>query len=140
MKWPYNKCLEAAHAWGVVAVGTAGLVGMPTVLATLHATDRHFRWWWPTNWMLVPAIALVLGLVLIVLPVRREGDDMKESTSQSGEHVADVTGEVGARYVAGDVAGVRGKIVKSGKINGKVKVEYLKKGARASGVDIDRIG
>ena len=65
---------------------------------------------------------------------------MEEKASYLGKHVTDVTGEVDARYVAGDVAAVRGKIAKSGKINGKAKVQRLKKGARASGVDIDQIG
>lgn len=71
MKWPYKRRVDAAHAWGVSAVGTAGLVAIPTILATLHATDNHFRWWWPTNWMIVPAAIFLVGLALTVLPVMR---------------------------------------------------------------------
>lgn len=69
MKWPSEKRVDPAHAWGVVAVGTAGLVAIPTILATLHATDTHFRWWWPTNWMVLPAAIFLVGLGLTVLPV-----------------------------------------------------------------------
>jgi thiol-disulfide isomerase/thioredoxin len=69
VKWPSERRVEPAHAWGVVAVGTAGLVAIPTILATLHATDTHFRWWWPTNWMVLPAAIFLVGLGLTVLPV-----------------------------------------------------------------------
>ena len=71
VKWPYKRRVDAAHAWGVVAVGTAGLVAIPTILATLHATDSHFRWWWPTTWMVLPAAIFLVGLGLTVLPVMR---------------------------------------------------------------------
>lgn len=71
VKWPYQRRIDSAQAWGMVAVGTAGLVGIPTILATLHATDTHFRWWWPTNWMAVPLVIFLIGVGLIVLPARR---------------------------------------------------------------------
>jgi len=71
VRWPYERRVDAAHAWGVVAVGTAGLVAIPTILATLHATDSHFRWWWPTGWMIVPVAIFLVGLGLTVLPVMR---------------------------------------------------------------------
>jgi hypothetical protein len=43
------------------------------VLETLHSADRHFRWWWPTNWMFAPVAILAVGLVLLVVPVLRSG-------------------------------------------------------------------
>jgi hypothetical protein len=70
VKWPYERRIDPAHAWGVVAIGTAGLVAIPTVLATLNATDSHFRWWWPTNWMAVPLMIFLLGAGLATVPVR----------------------------------------------------------------------
>jgi hypothetical protein len=62
----------------VIAVGTAVLVGIPAVLATLHAADSQFRWWWPTNWMAVPSVIFLAGCLLVAVPVRRSplpGDD-----------------------------------------------------------------
>ncbi len=58
------------HAWGALtlAVGIAGVIA--TVLATLHANEANFRWWWPTTWMAVPAAIFVVGLLLLVLPLR----------------------------------------------------------------------
>ena len=55
----------------MIAVGTAVLVGIPAVLATLHATDSQFRWWWPTNWMAVPSVIFFAGCLLVAVPVRR---------------------------------------------------------------------
>jgi tetratricopeptide (TPR) repeat protein len=55
----------------VIAVGTAVLVGIPAVLATLHAADSQFRWWWPTNWMAVPSVIFVAGCLLVAVPIRR---------------------------------------------------------------------
>jgi len=56
VKWPYKQRADLVHAWGIVAVGTAGLIAIPTILATLNAADSRFRWWWPTGWMAVPAV------------------------------------------------------------------------------------
>ena len=95
MKWPYEGRVDAAHAWGVIAVGTAGLVAIPTILATLHAADSHFRWWWPTNWMIVPAAIFLVGLGLTVLPVMRpvntplaSTDTFRATTADDGSHTA----------------------------------------------------
>lgn len=52
-------------------MGAAGIIGVLTVLATLHSNDSHFRWWWPTNWLLLPLLIFVIGLVLLVVPVQR---------------------------------------------------------------------
>ena len=140
MKWPYGKRIEAAHAWGVVAVGTAGVVGIPTVLATLHAADHSFRWWWPNNWMLVPAVAFLVGLLLTVIPVRRLKGESEVTNSQTVWPVLDVTGEIDVGSVAGDAAAIRGERAKSGRIGGKAKARRLEEGAKLSGVDINRIG
>ncbi|MGA2826142.1 MAG: hypothetical protein ABSF03_08460 [Streptosporangiaceae bacterium] len=74
MRWPFDRRVDAAHAWGVIAVGTAVLVGIPAVLATLHAADSQFRWWWPTSWMAVPLIIFIAGCLLVAVPVRRSPD------------------------------------------------------------------
>ena len=47
------------------------MVGLPAVLATLHAADARFRWWWPTNWMALPLIIFAAGCLLVTAPVRR---------------------------------------------------------------------
>ena len=77
VKWPYRRLIDPAHAWGVIAVGTAGLAAIPAILATLHATDAHFRWWWPTNWMAVPAAIFLIGVGLIALTVGRSEQDAR---------------------------------------------------------------
>ncbi len=71
MRWPFSRRVDAGQAWGVIAVGTAGLVGIPTILASLHAADPHFRWWWPTGWMAVPMAIFVIGVGLVALPLLR---------------------------------------------------------------------
>jgi WD40 repeat protein len=58
----------------VAAVGTALLVGIPAILATLHAGDSQFRWWWPTDWMAVPSVIFLSGCFLAAIPVRRSAD------------------------------------------------------------------
>ncbi len=68
--WPFGKRVKPTHAWGVVAMGTAGLIGIPEVLVNIHANESTFRWWWPTNWMIVPLVIFVIGLVLLLVPVR----------------------------------------------------------------------
>jgi hypothetical protein len=65
----------------VIAVGTAVLVGIPAVLATLHAADSQFRWWWPTNWMAVPSVIFVAGCLLVAVPVRRSPNQGAVSTA-----------------------------------------------------------
>jgi hypothetical protein len=47
------------------------LVGILTALATLHAADAQFRWWWPTSWMAAPLAIIGMGCLLIIVPVRR---------------------------------------------------------------------
>jgi hypothetical protein len=71
MRWPYDKRAEAAHAWGAIGVGAAGVIGIWTVLATLHANEPNFRWWWPTNWTAVPLALVALGVMLLLIPIRR---------------------------------------------------------------------
>jgi hypothetical protein len=73
VKWPREGRIDPARAWGGVAVGTAGLVAIPTILATLHAADATFRWWWPTGRMAIPAAIFLAGAALAALSARRPG-------------------------------------------------------------------
>ena len=98
MKWPYKGRIDPAHAWGVIAVGTTGLAAIPAILATLHATDAHFRWWWPTNWMAVPAAIFLIGVGLTVLTVGRP----EQAARAAADTGAKVTGVVGVSRKAGD--------------------------------------
>jgi hypothetical protein len=52
-------------------MGTAGLVAILTVQATLHANSAQFRWWWPTSWMIIPLAIFLVGLALLFVPVQR---------------------------------------------------------------------
>jgi hypothetical protein len=58
-----------------VGTATAFLVGIPAVLATLHAADSQFRWWWPTDWMAVPSVIFFAGCLLVAIPVRQSPDN-----------------------------------------------------------------
>jgi len=98
VKWPYNRRIDPAHAWGVVAIGTAGLMAIPAILATLHATDSRFRWWWPTNWMAVPAAIFLLGVGLAALPVRRP----KQAARGTAEVRADDASVIGVSRKSDD--------------------------------------
>jgi hypothetical protein len=71
MRWPYNRRVEAVHAWGAltVAVGLAGAIAAE--LATVEGSAVGFRWWWPSGWMAIPAGCFVLGLLLLFVPLRR---------------------------------------------------------------------
>jgi len=98
VKWPYKRRIDPAHAWGVVAVGSAGLVAIPAILATLHATDSQFRWWWPTNWMAIPAAIFLIGVALAALPIRRP----EQAARGAAEVRADGTSVVGANRKGAD--------------------------------------
>lgn len=71
MRWPYDRRAEPTHAWGVIGAGVLILVTMPLIFEGLHMPGGRFRWWWPSNWMIVPCAFIVFGLVLLVLPLRR---------------------------------------------------------------------
>lgn len=70
MRWPFDKRLDAAHAWGIFGGGLAVLLALPALLAIEH-TKGPFLVWWPTDWMAAPLGVCVAGLVLLFLPVRR---------------------------------------------------------------------
>ena len=75
VRWPYDKRVDAAHAWGTVASGLAVVGVIVTVLATLDGSHPHFRWWWPTSWMIAPVGIVVFGLIMVMVPLRRhEGE------------------------------------------------------------------
>lgn len=106
MRWPYDERVEAAHAWGTLAVGSAAIVGIPTVLAAVHASDLHFSWWWPTNWMAVPLIILVIGLALLVIPLKRSQSLASVEPESSSERTT-IGIEQTAERVAGNMTGLR---------------------------------
>ena len=71
MRWPYNKRADPTYAWGTIGTAVAIAAIIVTALVTLHANNSHFRWWWPTDWMAIPAAILIVGLILLVLPIQR---------------------------------------------------------------------
>lgn len=91
MRWPYDRRVESAHAWGTISTGLLIILAMPTVLATLRSSDRHYRWWWPTDWMFAPLAIFTLGLVLLTVPVLRSDSKMTATDapmpSESGTSV-----------------------------------------------------
>jgi|SRR5580700_1518656 hypothetical protein len=78
MRWPYNTRVDTVHAWGTVAAGIAIVGIIVGALATTHGNDPHFRWWWPTNWVIVPVGIVVIGLIMVVMPLRRHHDRSKD--------------------------------------------------------------
>ena len=55
----------------LVFAGLSALVGTPIVYR-IRASSSHVRmsrnWWWPTWWMLVPLLAVGVGVVLMYAP------------------------------------------------------------------------
>jgi hypothetical protein len=78
------------YAWGTITAAIALAAIVITALVTLHANDSRFRWWWPTNWMAIPAAMLVIGLIVLVLPIRKSPVD-KEASSATAVGLATVT-------------------------------------------------
>lgn len=74
MRWPYDAHVDSVTAWGVVATGVAVAGIMVTVLAALDGSHPHFRWWWPTGWMLIPAGITAVGVFIATVPLRHTGD------------------------------------------------------------------
>jgi hypothetical protein len=70
MRSPYNKRADPTYAWGMITAAIAIAAIVVTALVTLHANDSHFRWWWPTNWMAIPVTMLLIGLIILIFPVR----------------------------------------------------------------------
>jgi hypothetical protein len=70
VRWPFDKRVDPALAWGVLGVGATFLVGLPALLAIRHSSGP-FRAWWPTDWMMLPYMACAVGVVLILVPLRR---------------------------------------------------------------------
>jgi hypothetical protein len=66
-------------------------MAIPTVLATVHATDSHFRWWWPTDWMSAPVAVILIGLGLAVVPVRRPARPTPGSAQTVGTDILNAT-------------------------------------------------
>ena len=138
MRWPYNTRIEPVHAWGVLTVGTAGLVGIPTVLVALHVGDGSFRWWWPTNWMFIPAALLFTGFLLLIVPLRRA------DTADQGKAAPDpptgqgIDSAVEVDQVGGDVAAVRAEVIDKGVVKARAKARRVDPGAKLTGVDVKR--
>jgi hypothetical protein len=70
VRWPYDARVDSAAAWGVVTAGVAIAGIMVTVLAALDGSHPHFRWWWPTGWMLIPAGITAIGVFMATVPLR----------------------------------------------------------------------
>lgn len=71
MQWPFNRRADPVHAWGALALSVAIAGVIATELATLHASEANFRWWWPTNWMAVPLGIFLIGCALLIVPLQR---------------------------------------------------------------------
>lgn len=75
VRWPYDERVDSVHGWGTVAAGVAIAGIIMTVLVTLNGSHPHFLWWWPTNWMILPIAVVILGLIMLIVPLRRHGDE-----------------------------------------------------------------
>jgi hypothetical protein len=85
MRWPYNARIDKAHAWGTVGSGITIAAAVAGALASLHTNDPHFRWWWPTSWMIVPVGIVLIGLIMVLVPLRRDDDQSKEGRERTPE-------------------------------------------------------
>lgn len=78
MRWPYSTRVDTVHAWGTVAAGIAIVGIIVGALAATHGNDPHFHWWWPTNWLIIPVGIVVIGMIMVVVPLRRHDDQSKD--------------------------------------------------------------
>jgi hypothetical protein len=85
MRWPYNARVDAVHAWGAVAAGIAIVGIIVGALAVIHGNEPHFRWWWPSNWLIVPGGIVVIGLIMVVVPLRRHDSQSEEEVETPPE-------------------------------------------------------
>lgn len=92
MRWPFDKRVDIATAWGVTGVGAAFLLALPGLIFTDHS-HGFFRWWWPTTWMAVPLAVLVAGLVMLRVPLRRSVPLTPVVISVAGENPATGNGK-----------------------------------------------
>jgi hypothetical protein len=51
----------------MIVGGALALVGIPIVYALRNGTTPA-AWWWPTAWMWLPLIVLLIGIVIRALP------------------------------------------------------------------------
>jgi len=138
VKWPFAERVDAGNVWGLTAVSTAFLVGIPTVAVAIHGAGRGVNPWWPTDWMALPLIGFVAGIMLLVVPVRRARSGTQAPAIPVGTKV---TGEVDVQELSGDAAGIRVAEAKSGVVlNGKARVGKASKRSRITGTDINKLG
>lgn len=83
VRWPFNRRIDPIHGWGLVALGAAVLIGLAQDLTGVYSGHAHFRWWWPTNWMVLPLAILVIGAILLVIPVRRVAGALSAAADQA---------------------------------------------------------
>lgn len=70
LKWP-NKRVDSGQAWGVISAGLVIAAAIVGALAPSRISKPNYAWAWPTNYMAIPAAIVLVGLVLLVVPVRR---------------------------------------------------------------------
>ena len=79
-----------------------------TVLVTVNGSHAHFRWWWPTGWMFIPAGIVAVGLIMAVVPLRHRDDadeevaptsDRQEMTSSAGGFILGRNARMKARNI-----------------------------------------
>ncbi len=70
MKRRRNTRADPALGTIVATVGAGALFAIPAILVAIDGSQPHYHWAWPTNWMAVPLAILVIGVVLLVVPLR----------------------------------------------------------------------
>jgi hypothetical protein len=142
MRWPFTKRIEAGSAWSLLIFSGAFLIGIPTVLAAVHGTQRHFNPWWPSDWMVIPLVGVAAGVVLLAVPVKRTRP-AEAAAARAGEAASGtkVTGQVEVDDLSGEAVGVKVLEVKDGaNVEGKAKARKVSKGGRVTGTDAGRVG
>jgi hypothetical protein len=140
MRWPYDARLEPTHAWGAIGVGVAGLIGIPTVLVATHIPGHMYRWWWPTDWMLVPAFLALIGVFILAVPLRSKSADVVQQADHAEPISPRIIGIAKTHNVSGEVTGVSAEIVKNGYVHGVADAEEVSRDGKLRGVHIRRIG
>lgn len=71
MRWPFDKRADPTTVWGFVGLGVTVDGVIIGALATLNGSKPGFRWYWPTNVMILGGVLVAFGLLLLIVPVKR---------------------------------------------------------------------
>lgn len=81
VRWPFDARIESGPAWSMIASGIAIGAAIITVFSVIHGA--HYIWWWPTGWMFIPCVVTAIGVITLVVPLRRSDRERARQLSKN---------------------------------------------------------